>query len=485
MLVPYTSLSAQMRVFHLSAECYPVAKVGGLADVVGALPKYQVQAGLQAAVVLPFYDRKFTHEHEFDIVFQGLTLLGTRRLYFEILKEKTNALGFELFLVKIPGLIDRTEVYCYPDETEQFIAYQIAFLDWINWSGQTPDIIHCHDHHSGLVPFLLQHSNAYKRLAKVPTVFTIHNGQYHGAFSWSKLNYLPDIDTTKTGLLDWAGGLNPLAAAVKCCASYTTVSPSYLQELSVNSNGLEYLFYIEGYKGVGIINGIDTEVWNPAIDAMIAAKYNTTRVAQGKQKNKAVLCEKFGLSAELPLVVFIGRLVGEKGADLLAEAFDKTLTEHKGQLNVLMLGAGDKDMEAALTALKDKHPENYAVFIGYNEALAHLIYAGADFLLMPSRVEPCGLNQLYSLRYGTMPLVRSTGGLKDTVKDFGDEGGYGIRFDKVSVADICYSIDRALVLYKNTPQLQKLRKTMMALDFSWDRSAKEYINLYDRIISEL
>ncbi|RYE14162.1 MAG: glycogen synthase [Sphingobacteriales bacterium] len=474
-----------MRVFHLSAECYPVAKVGGLGDVVGALPKYQVQAGLQAAVVLPFYDRKFTQEHEFDIIFQGLTLLGTRRLYFEILKEKTNALGFELFLVKIPGLIDRTEIYCYPDETEQFIAYQIAFLDWINWSGQTPDIIHCHDHHSGLVPFLLQHSNAYKRLAKVPVVFTIHNGQYHGAFGWDKLSYLPDIDLTKTGMLDWNGGLNPLAAAVKCCAQFTTVSPSYLEELSVNSNGLEYLFYIERHKGTGIINGIDTEVWNPVTDAMIASKFTAARIAQGKQKNKEALCAKFDLSPDLPLVVFIGRLVGEKGADLLAKAFEKSLTEHKGALNILVLGTGEKDTEKDLSALKKKHPEHYSVFIGYDEALAHLIYAGADFLLMPSRVEPCGLNQLYSLRYGTMPLVRSTGGLKDTVKDFGDEGGYGIRFDKVSVEDITHAITRALVLYKNTQQLQQLRKTMLALDFSWDRSAKEYINLYDRIISSL
>ncbi|RYY33514.1 MAG: glycogen synthase [Sphingobacteriaceae bacterium] len=471
-----------MRVFHLSAECYPVAKVGGLADVVGALPKYQVKAGIQAAVALPYYDRKFTREHEFDIVFQGLTLLGTRRLYFEILKERYDSLGFELFLVKIPGLIDRTEVYCYPDETEQFIAYQIAFLDWINWSGQTPDIIHCHDHHSGLVPFLLQHSNAYKRLAKVPTVFTIHNGQYHGAFSWDKLSYLPDIDPTKTGLLDWAGGLNPLAAAVKCSAYYTTVSPSYLDELSVNSNGLEYLFYIERHKGIGILNGIDTEVWNPATDAMIASKYSTTRITQGKQKNKAALCERFELDVNLPLIVFIGRLVGEKGADLLAAAFDRSLTEHPGKVNFLMLGAGDKEMEEALTALKAKHPEHYAVFIGYDEALAHLIYAGADFLLMPSRVEPCGLNQMYSLRYGTLPMVRSTGGLKDTVIDFGEENGYGIRFNNTSIDDICYSVNRALVLYNNTAHLQKLRKTMMALDFSWDRSATEYMNLYNRII---
>jgi starch synthase len=470
-----------MRIFHLSAECYPVAKVGGLADVVGALPKYQNQAGLKAAVVMPFYNRKFVKENEFETVFQSATLLGTRRLYFEILKEKTDKLGFELYLVKIPGLIDREEVYSYPDETEQFIAFQIAFLDWISYSGQSPDIIHCHDHHSGLVPFLLYYSKLYTRLSKTPTIFTIHNGQYHGAFGWDKLSYLPEIDLTKTGLLDWNGGINPLAAAVKCSNRYTTVSPSYLEELSISSNGLEYLFYLERAKGLGIINGIDTEVWNPATDPMISGRFTPAKVAAGKQKNKEALCERFNLSKELPLVSFIGRLVIEKGADLLAEAIEKSILTHPDKVNFLMLGAGDTAIEKDLQALKDKYPGQCNVYIGYNEELAHLVYAGSDFLLMPSRVEPCGLNQLYSLRYGTMPIVRSTGGLKDTVIDFGEKDGYGIRFNNTSVEDISLSVDRAIVVYADQKQMQVLRKRMMALDFSWNISAKQYIDLYNSI----
>jgi starch synthase len=470
-----------MRIFHLSAECYPVAKVGGLADVVGALPKYQNQAGLQAAVVMPYYDRKFVRENEFNIVFKGSTLLGIRRLYFEILKEKTDKLGFDLFLVKIPGLIDREEIYSYPDETEQFVAFQIAFLDWISNSQQTPDIIHCHDHHSGLVPFLLQHSKLYTRLANTPTIFTIHNGQYHGAFGWDKFSYLPEVDLTKTGLLDWAGGINPLACAVKCCWRYTTVSPSYLEELSISSNGLEYLFYIERSKGVGIINGIDTDIWNPATDPMITKKFAVKQVTTGKQANKAAVCTRFELSVDKPLISFIGRLVVEKGADLLATAMEESFNEHPDGFNLVILGAGDKEMEKELLELKDFYTDRCHVFIGYDEALAHQIYAGSDFLLMPSRVEPCGLNQLYALRYGTMPMVRSTGGLKDTVVDFGDEGGYGIRYNQASVEDICAAVSRAEVLYADTKQLNTLRKTMMALDFSWDRSAKEYINLYESL----
>jgi len=474
-----------MRVYHLSAECYPVAKVGGLADVVGALPKYEKIAGIDAAVVMPYYDRKFVRENSFDVVFRASTLLGTRRLYFEVLKETTDKLGFELYLIKIPGLIDREEVYMYPDERDQFIAFQIAFLDWISYSQQSPDIIHCHDHHMGLVPFLLYYSKLYTRLKDTPTIFTIHNGQYHGVFGWEKLSYLPEIDLSKTGLLDWNNMINPLASAVKCCWKYTTVSPSYLEELTTNSNGLEFLFYLERDKGSGIINGIDTQVWDPKTDPMIPVKFSTAKLAQGKQKNKEELCARFGLPTDKPLISFIGRLVLEKGADLIADAIKRSLAEHADQLTFMLLGAGEKDLEKQLAELAALYPGQCNVFIGYDEALAHLVYAASDFLLMPSRVEPCGLNQLYALRYGTVPMVRSTGGLKDTVIDFGDEGGYGIRFNNTSVDDICYSISRAKGLYENTAHLQLLRKRMMALDFSWDRSANEYIHLYESLKSTI
>ncbi|WP_462266917.1 glycogen synthase [Mucilaginibacter sp.] len=474
-----------MRVYHLSAECYPVAKVGGLGDVVGALPKYQNLAGLDAAVVLPHYDRKFVQENEFEVVFRASNRLGNRRQDFEIWKEKTNKLGFELYLIHIPGLLDRPEVYSYPDEREQFIAFQLSFLDWITWSQQTPDLIHCHDHHTGLVPFLLQHSALYRRLSKTPTVFTIHNGQYHGAFSWDQFYYLPEIDPSSTGLLDWSSGINPLASAVKCCNAYTAVSPSYLQELAGHSNGLEYLFFLERAKGSGIINGIDTEVWNPATDAALVANYTALTIDTEKQKNKQALCKRFGLQPELPLIAFIGRLVVEKGSDLLTDAFTDSLTEHAGHLNILVLGTGDKDVEQTLTLLEEKFPDSYRAYIGYNEDLAHLIYAGADFLLMPSRVEPCGLNQLYALRYGTMPVVHSTGGLKDTVVDVNEEEGYGICFSPNSVATISAAISRAKVLFENTTHLQLLRKRMMALDFSWNQSAKKYNQLYTSLIPKI
>ncbi len=472
-----------MKIYHLGAECYPVAKVGGLADVVGALPKYQVKAGLQAAVALPFYDRKFVHENEFDIIFGGSTLFAGERMLFDIRKERHNVLGFELYLIHIPGLLDREQIYSYPDENEQFIAYQLAFLDWINWSQQSPDIIHCHDHHAGLIPFFLQHSALYKRLAGTPTVFTIHNGQYHGAFGYNKFKYLPEVDMQHAGLLDWGGGINPLASAVRCCSAYTTVSPSYMDELSWQSNGLEHLFQMERHRGRGIVNGIDTQVWNPETDTMIAGKYNIKTCNRGKQINKEAICKRFEVDSSLPLISFIGRLVGDKGADLLAEAINRSLDMHPGEVNFLILGTGDADIEQGLMALAAQQPDNYRAYIGYDEELSHLIYSGSDFLLMPSRVEPCGLNQLYALRYGTVPMVHRTGGLSDTVIDFGDDDGYGICFEQTSVTDICHSVDRALTLYADSAHLNLLRARMMGLDFSWDRSAKQYIDLYERLIT--
>jgi starch synthase len=293
----------------------------------------------------------------------------------------------------------------------------------------------------------LQHSAIYSRLANTPTVFTIHNGQYHGAFGYQKFKYLPEVDMDYAGLLDWAGGINPLASAVRCSSAYTTVSPSYMAELSWNSNGLEHLFQQESHRGVGIVNGIDSQVWDPANDPMIPGKYSLKAFKKGKQTNKAAICKRFELDATKPLISFIGRLVDDKGADLLAEAVNRSINEHPDGVNFLILGTGDKGIEQSLIDLQPLQPNQYRTFIGYDEELSHLIYAGSDFLLMPSRVEPCGLNQLYALRYGTMPLVHRTGGLRDTVIDFGDEGGYGIRFDQTNVNDICHAINRAAALY--------------------------------------
>ncbi len=466
-----------MNVLHLSAECYPVAKAGGLGDVVGALPKYQVNLGINAMVVMPFYDRKFTTTHTFTIEYSGSTKLGYRSFDYQILKEKDNTLGFELYLVKIPDLLDRPEIYSYPDETEQFVAFQLAVLHWVSESRKRVDVFHCHDHHTGLVPFLIKYSSSFNQLRSIPSVFTIHNGQYQGWMGWEKLHYLPGITPESGGILEWNDCINPLAAAIKCCWKYTTVSPSYLEELTHNSNGLEFLFELEPQKGVGILNGIDVDVWNPETDLMLSHNYQLSTFKNGKEKNKQQLCETFNLDASKPLFTFIGRLVIEKGADKLVALIREVFLRHQGEINFLILGSGEKDIEADLK-LVQTYLRNYNCFIGYDETLSHQIYAGADFILMPSRVEPCGLNQLYALRYGTVPIVRATGGLKDSVIDIDELDGYGIRFANLDITEMVHAVNRAIQLYQDTKKLSQIRKKMMALDFSWNKSAEDYYALY-------
>jgi starch synthase len=466
-----------MEIIHLSAECYPVAKVGGLGDVVGALPKYQNKLGHFAKVVMPAYNTPFLRDNEFETVYDAWVNLGANRMPVRILREKTNKLGFDLYLVYIEGVTDRQKVYGYGDDTERFLAYQIATLDWVlQWEHQ-PDVIHCHDHHTGLVPFMTANCERYQRLRNIPTILTIHNAQYQGNFNWDKLSYLPAFDLWKAGLLEWRGQINPLASAIKCAWRVTTVSPSYLDELSVKANGLESLLAAERHKSAGILNGIDNDVWNPKTDPMLVKNFNVTTVTNGKKANKAVICSVFNLDPTKPLFTFIGRLVGEKGADLLPEIFHNSLAHSAGNINILVLGSGDPAVEAGLEELKQWFPGNYNTYIGYNEQLSHQIYAGADFLLMPSRVEPCGLNQMYALRYGTIPIVRRIGGLRDTVTDIGD-GGFGICHDQTTAGDVGHAIGRAYELFKDKKRVKEILKYTMQLDHSWNRAAQEYIDLY-------
>lgn len=477
-----TTHQAGKHVIHLSAECYPVAKVGGLGDVVGALPKYLHRAGLRTWVVLPWYNKPFVQAHVFEVVYTGSFYQGSRPLEMIVMKEQRDVLGFELYLIRIPGLLDRDEPYGYADESEQFMAFQHGFLHWITQAGIIPDVVHCHDHHTGLIPFLMYYCDRFAALKRVPTVGTVHNGQYQGWMDWNKAILLPAFDTWKWGLLDWDKTINPLAALIKCCTAFTTVSEGYLGELMARANGLEQLFAMERGKGVGIVNGIDTAVWDPADDAMLLHHYTPSQVQSGKKKNKAALCDTYGLDPAKPLLAYIGRFAGEKGADLLPDIIERLLGREEGVgLSIMVLGSGDTQVQSAIALLAEKYPGKLGVYIGYQEELSHQIYGAADFLIMPSRVEPCGLNQLYAMRYGTLPIVRRTGGLKDTVRDTTEPDGYGITFSEADAADAVAAVDRALELYADRQRMQQLRKQLMALDFSWDKSAVAYLALYQNI----
>ncbi len=471
-----------MEIVHVSAECYPVAKIGGLGDVVGALPKYQNQLGHTAKVVLPMYRTKFLYDHQFDTVHQGSFDMGEHWFNYSIIKERDNVLGFDLYLVDINGMLDRQAVYGYGDDSERFTAFQIAVVDWLAQWKHHPDIVHVHDHHTGLIPFMMQYCTAYRHLAQIATVLTIHNAQYQGWMGWDKSRYLPDWDSFDWGKLDWENNINPLASAVKCSRVVTTVSKRYLEEMRQNANGLEKLFDYEKGKCKGILNGIDTEVWDPSLDAYISPNYSVKDALEGKLANKKRLCEQFNLDLDKPLFIFIGRLVYEKAADLLPQVIYDSIHHMEGKMNFLVLGSGESSVESELENMKSQLVGYYNSKIGYNEQLSHQMYAGADFLIMPSRVEPCGLNQMYAMRYGTIPLVRNTGGLQDTVKDFGEPKGYGICFNEATVGDITHSIHRALEIYSQPKLLKKLVTRIMKLDNSWESSAKKYLDLYQSIL---
>src|SRR5687767_14884321 len=470
-----------MEILHVSAECYPVAKAGGLGDVVGALPKYLNELGHSARVVMPMYRTKFLYANEWEVVHKGYTNMGNWWFEFTVIKEKTDKLGFELYLVDVNGLLDREKVYGYNDDNERFTAFQISVLDWLNSWSKLPDIIHVHDYHTGLIPFMVKHCPKYRKLAQTKTVLTIHNAQYQGWMPWSRSILIPQWDMWKWGMLDWNNTINPLASAVKCADKVTTVSPSYLQELKYMSNGLEALFEYEKGKCVGILNGIDVKVWDAQTDEYITNHYTIKEAEAGKAKNKMLLCDQFHLDFDKPLIGFIGRLVGEKGADLLPQVIGESFYYIGRRMNFLVLGSGFPEVEAGLAALKPLSQFDYNVYIGYNEALSHLMYAGLDFLLMPSRVEPCGLNQMYSMRYGTVPMVRRTGGLKDTVIDIGDKNGYGICYEQATASDINHAVWRAVQLYHNKERMKQVRKDMMQLDFSWESSVKQYIAVYEEL----
>lgn len=475
-------------IHFLSAECYPAAKTGGLADVVGALPKYLNKLGASVFVFMPKYDMKWFRDKQYSEEYRSTLQLGRKYYNYVIEQYVGDELGFSLYVIDIPGLFDRDGVYAdsksgyfFQDETERNLAFQIAYLEFVKTWAVLPDVIHNHDHHVGLIPFMMKYCPAYQRLKTIPTVFTIHNQAYQGSFSWSKKDLLPYFDPWKSGELDWADRINPLASSVKCAWKVTTVSPSYMQELKYNSYGLEWLFNSEAYKSVGILNGIDDDVWNPSADEFLDHKFKKN-ISSFKMANKKQLLEGSQLDVKVPLVAFIGRFASEKGADLLPGIMDTAINAGV-PLNFLILGTGDKGVERNIAYLTQKHPSRVVSFISYNESLSHKIYAGADFILMPSRVEPCGLNQMYALRYGTIPIVHNLGGLKDSVLDMGYKNGNGIKFPNLSLHEIGTALGRAAGLYSDAEKLDEVRQNAMAIDYSWTKSAQEYLDIYNSLLS--
>ena len=478
-----------MKIIHLSAECYPAAKAGGLGDVVGSLPKYLNQHRAESMVLIPKYDNPWFRQQDFETVHEASARLSNSDFKFRIQQLKNVDLGFPLYCAEIPGRFDRPGIYIDPwsghgywDELERNICFQIAALDWIRSFKEKPDVIHCHDHQTALVPFMAKYCYVYEALHQIPTIVTVHNAEYHGVHSMEKVSLLPHFDEDLMGILEWGAKLNSLAAGIKTAWQVTTVSENYMKELSRYSSGLEYLFASEAHKSKGILNGIDVSTWDPSTDEFIAYPYSYRNRKSGKKKNKQALCEEFNIDPAKPTIAFIGRLVREKGADLIPDLV-RTLIHQEVDFNFIILGTGDPQLQSLFAEMNHNCVGYFDSRLEYNERLAHQIYAGADFIFMPSRVEPCGLNQMFAMRYGTVPVVRTTGGLKDTVVDLESEEGYGIRFDEFALHEAEYAIKRAIELYKNPKKMAQVIAEIMKLDFSWEKSAKEYLNLYHQLVS--
>jgi starch synthase len=476
-----------MKILHISAECYPAAKAGGLGDVAGALPKYLNQAGVETAVIMPKYNTKWLNTQTFRKLMQGSVRLGMHHAQYSIELCENDNLGFALYVVNCPVYFERNGIYTdengvgFKDDVERWLTFQQAVIHWVMGMSEKPKVLHCHDHHTGLVPFMVKFCPEYRSLSQIPTIFTIHNGQYQGVFPWQMSEVMPFYDENAEGMLEWGGYINPMASAIKCAWRFTTVSQGYMEELRNNSGGLEWLMNNEKMKSQGILNGIDNQVWNPRTDAMLAHQL-TDDLDEYKRMNKKVVCETFGVRTDLPVITFIGRIVGEKGADILPEVIGRFLYQG-GAANFIILGTGDPSVGDAFKRMAQHFHGTFAVALEYNETLSHQLYAGSDFLIMPSRVEPCGLNQMYALRYGTVPIVRSVGGLKDTITDISAQGGgSGIRFDNFNADEIGQALIKAMRLYWDTPEdFEALRERIVEIDNSWEKSTHAYIDLYIKV----
>ena len=475
------------KVLHISSECYPAAKAGGMGDVVGALPIYLPRVGYDASVVIPKYANKWFKSQSYKQVAKGSFLLGAEKVKYTVQTLKKGGLQFPFYCIDIPGKFDRESIYLgadghgYSDEPQRNITFQTAVCDWLLKGKHTFDVLHCHDHMTGLILFMLKYCTRYQSLSEIPTVFTIHNGQYKGEFDWQEVAHLlPPYKSKHDGVLDWDHKINSLATAVKCAWKVNTVSPQYMKEIRRDAGRLTQLYQMEGHKCSGILNGVDVDLWDPSTDSFLDHKL-VKSWKTFKSKNKRALLQQFDLKSRRPLIGFIGRLTDQKGADLLADAIDQLLSQST-KVSFVILGTGDKQIEKQLKTLEKKYPRSVKAYIAYDEAVARLIYAGSDYLIMPSRFEPCGLNQLFAMRYGSIPIVATVGGLVDTVPDI-NIGGNGITFSPNSSRQIHDAVIRSIDLYDDKSAFAALIDKISSLDYSWEYSAKEYATLYLSIIS--
>jgi starch synthase len=481
-------MAEHLHVAFAASEMVPFIKTGGLADVAAALPKALGRLGHRLTVFVPRYG---------PIAFPPGDLVGSVHVPVDRLPRSAGFYrrqgdpGVQVVFVEHPPFFDRPFPYGadgrdYPDNASRFAFFARACLEYFRARGERPDVFHAHDWQAGLVPVYLKAFYwSDPTLARTPSVFTIHNLAYQGNFGMDTLATLglPAHLGTPEGL-EFYGQISYLKGAVVFAEALSTVSPEYAREIQTPAygHGMDGVLRSRAEDLVGILNGVDYDEWDPSVDGYIVRRYSASALG-GKAACKADVLRQFGLPAtpELPLTGVISRLVYDKGLDLVLAAGEELV---RRPLRLIVLGTGESVIEQGLRALAARAPDRVAARFVYDAALAHKIEAGADLFLMPSRSEPCGLTQMYSLRYGTVPIVRATGGLVDTVEPYDPRTGKGtgFRFDAATPSALLAALDHALAVYRDRRAWRRLMQSGMSRDFGWERSAEQYVELYRRAI---
>ena len=474
-------------VLFVASEGLPFIKSGGLADVIGSLPNALVKKGYDVRVVLPLYlkmankNRKdFTKVSEYSVQMYYREVPVT--LYMQMVGNVT------FYFIENQFYFERENLYGYDDDGERFAYYQKAVLEMLNQIDYFPDIMHAHDWHTGMLSCMCKTNYASDtRYANIKHVYTIHNLAYQGNFGREILHPCLGLEERlfEDGSVRFDNGISYMKTGLVFADKVTTVSPTYSHEILTPEYGerLERVLQMR-YKDLsGITNGIDIEMWNPSKDELIYEKYNKVNVFKRKSLNKLALQKEMGLKEDRDVFLLgvVTRLTSQKGIDMILDKLSSLL---KANVQLVVLGSGDTAMENAFKEANEHYKGQFAFYCGYNEALSHKVYAACDGFLMPSRFEPCGISQLISLRYGTLPIVRETGGLKDTVMPYNEytKEGNGFSFTNYNSAEMLNTIFYALkVYYETVKDFRTLVKAAMNSDVSWDKSAEEYFDLYENL----
>lgn len=469
-----------MRVAVISAEAVPYSKTGGLGDVAGALPKALKAVGVDSVLITPCY-LQTKGEYLWNTAIEDLNVEWRGGVYLaKAFYSEAN--GSPTFLIDAPSYFHRDSIYGYTEDYERFAFFNHAALTLIRRIGAAPDIVHLNDWHCGFAAVELAAARRWDPYWRnTRTVFSIHNMAYQGGFGMGELWKLGFGSDFSRNAFSFNGYASAMKAGLETSDTLSTVSRRYAQEIQTPENGygLDWLTRQRAGRLIGITNGVDYEVWNPATDPEIPAHFNIDNL-DGKRECKRALLEAFSLPIDLdrPILANITRLTAQKGIDLMMQVAGEIVN---AGAYIISLGSGEKKYEDFWQSLRDHAPRQVGVYRGYNEALAHRIEAGADIFMMPSKFEPCGLNQMYSLRYGTVPIVRAVGGLDDTVQNFDSVNGTGngFKFGPYQADKFLERIYEALYAYADPQVWRTIQRNGMSVDNSWENAARKYVELYD------